>query len=174
MRVVNVRAMATGDDNLLVAPNNRLRLMRRLKDHYSFERAAMLTEHEIQLRVRYQETDGQGRLHHTNFFNYFEMGRTELLRAEGYTYRQIESEGWMLVVSEITCQYYLPAVYDDLLRLRTTVVEARGARVVNEYQVFRGDTLLAEGRSVVACVNREGRVTRLPERLLLNRDPNQG
>lgn len=125
----------------------------------------MLTEHEIELRVRYQETDGQGRLHHTNFFNYFEMGRTELLRAEGYTYRQIESEGWMLVVSEITCQYYLPAVYDDLLRLRTTVVEARGARVVNEYQVFRGDTLIAEGRSVVACVNREGRVARLPARL---------
>jgi acyl-CoA thioester hydrolase len=127
----------------------------------------MLTEHEIEIRVRYQETDGQGRLHHANYFTFFELGRTELLRAAGYTYRQIEDEGWMLVVAEITCQYLQPANYDDLLRLRTTVVESRGARVVNEYQVFRGETLLASGRSVVACINREGRVTRLPTRLLV-------
>ncbi len=128
----------------------------------------MITEHEIEIRVRYQETDGQGRLHHANFFTYFELGRTELLRAIGYTYRQIEEEGWMLVVSEITCKYHLPANYDDLLRLRTTVVESRGARVVNQYQVFRGEDLVAEGHSVVACINREGRVTRLPKSLLLN------
>jgi acyl-CoA thioester hydrolase len=130
----------------------------------------MLTQHEIQIRVRYQETDGQGRLHHSHFFTYFEQGRTELLRAAGYTYRQIESEGWMLVVAEISCQYYMPANYDDLLRLRTTVVEARGARVINKYQVFRGDTLLAEGASTVACINREGRVARLPQTLLVKRD----
>jgi acyl-CoA thioester hydrolase len=127
----------------------------------------MLTEHEIEIRVRYQETDAQGRLHHANYFTYFELGRTELLRAAGYNYRQLEAEGWMLVVSEVACQYYLPACYDDLLRLRTTVVEARGARAVNKYLVFRGEILLAEGRSVVACINREGRVTRLPPSLLM-------
>lgn len=127
----------------------------------------MLTHHEIEIRVRYQETDGQGRLHHANFFTYFELGRTELLRAVGYNYRQIEAEGWMLVVAEISCRYFLPALFDDLLRLRTTVVESRGARVVNHYQVFRGETLLADGRSVVACINRDGRVTRLPQRLML-------
>ena len=127
----------------------------------------MLTEHEIEIRVRYQETDGQGRLHHANYFTYFELGRTELLRAAGYTYRQIETEGWMLVVSEISCQYFLPAIYDDLLRLRTTVVEARGARAVNAYQIFRGESLLAEGRSVVACIKPDGRVARLPKGLLL-------
>jgi acyl-CoA thioester hydrolase len=130
----------------------------------------MLTEHEIEIRVRYQETDGQGRLHHAHFFTYFEQGRTELLRAAGYPYRQVESEGWMLVVADISCQYYLPASYDDLLRLRTTIVEARGARVVNKYQVFRGDTLLAEGRSTVACINREGRVARLPPALVFDPD----
>jgi acyl-CoA thioester hydrolase len=127
----------------------------------------MLREHEIEIRVRYQDTDGQGRVHHANYLTYFEMGRTELLRAAGYTYRQIESEGWMLVVSEVTCKYYLPAAYDDLLRLQTRVAEARGARVVNTYQVYRDDTLLAEGRSVVACINREGRVTRLPPGLMV-------
>jgi len=130
----------------------------------------MITEHEIEIRVRYQETDGQGRVHHANYLTYFELGRTELLRAAGYNYRLIEEDGWLLVVSEITCQYYFPAVFDDVLRLRTTIVEARGARVVNQYHVFRDDTLLAEGRSVVACINRAGRVTRLPRALQLNPD----
>jgi acyl-CoA thioester hydrolase len=130
----------------------------------------MLTEHEIEIRVRYQETDGQGRLHHANYFTYFEQGRTELLRAAGNTYRQIEAEGLMLVVSEITCRYFRPADYDDVLRLRTRVVEAHGARVVHEYQVFKGDQLVAEGRSTVACINRQGRPTRLPEALVVERD----
>jgi acyl-CoA thioester hydrolase len=127
----------------------------------------MLTHHVTEIRVRYQETDAQGRLHHANYFTYFELGRTELLRAAGYNYRLLESEGWMLVVKEITCKYHAPAQFDDLLHLHTTTTEARGARAVNTYQLFRGDTLLAEGRSVVACVNREGRATRLPRALML-------
>lgn len=131
----------------------------------------MLREHEIEIRIRYQETDGQGRLHHANYLTFFEQGRTELLRAAGYTYRQIEEEGWMLVVSEMNCKYFQPANYDDLLRVRTIVEEARGARIINRYQVFRGDTLLAEGHSVVACIDRQGRVTRLPPRLLVARQP---
>lgn len=130
----------------------------------------MLREHEIEIRVRYQETDGQGRLHHANFFTYFEMGRTELLRASGITYRQIEEEGWMLVVSEISCKYLQPGNYDDVLRLRTTVVETRAASVIHEYQVLRGETLLAKGRSVLACIDHQGRVQRLPEALLADRD----
>ena len=123
----------------------------------------MLAQHEIEIRVRYQETDGQKRLHHANYFTYFELGRTELLRAAGQSYRQFEEAGLMLVVAEISCKYYLPADYDDLLRLRTTTVTARGARVVHNYEVFRGGELVAEGHSVVACINREGRVTRLPK-----------
>ncbi len=122
----------------------------------------MLREHEIEIRVRYQETDGQGRLHHGNYFTYFELGRVELLRAAGHSYRELEASGLMLVVAEISCQYYLPASYDDLLRLRTMVVAARGARVEHRYEVRRDEELLAEGRSVVACINRQGRVTRLP------------
>lgn len=128
----------------------------------------MLAEHEIEIRVRYQETDGQGRLHHANFFTYFEMGRTELLRAGGIAYRQIEEQGCMLVVSEISCKYLQPANYDDVLRLRTSVVETRAASVINEYQLFRGETLLATGRSVLACIDRQGRLQRLPEALLTN------
>jgi acyl-CoA thioester hydrolase len=123
----------------------------------------MLTEHDVEIGVRYQETDGQGRVHHANYFTYFELGRTELLRAAGYDYRRIEEMGYLLVVHEISCVYHQPASFDDLLRLRTTTVSARGASVEHRYEVFRGQTLLAEGRSVIACVNRQGRVTRLPQ-----------
>jgi acyl-CoA thioester hydrolase len=130
----------------------------------------MLTRHEIEIRVRYQETDAQGRVHHANFFTYFELGRTELLRAAGYNYVELEKEGWMLVVSTIACKYHQPACYDDLLRLETTVVRARGARVDNAYRVFRGDTLVAEGTSTVACIDRQGRVRRLPDALLFDSD----
>lgn len=126
----------------------------------------MLRVHEIEIRVRYQETDGQGRVHHANFLTYFEQGRTELLRANGYNYRRIEEEGWLLVVYELSCKYRQPAVYDDVLRLRTTIERATGAKVIHRYEVFRDDTLLAEARSVLACIDREGRVTRLPQELI--------
>jgi acyl-CoA thioester hydrolase len=126
----------------------------------------MLTEHEIQIRVRYQETDAQGRVHHANYFTYFEQGRVELLRAAGYDYRRLEAEGYLLVVAEIACEYFLPASYDDLLTLRTTTVLAKGARVEHHYEVTRGGDLLARGRSVVACVTRAGKVSRLPKFLM--------
>ena len=123
----------------------------------------MLTEHDLPIRVRYQETDGQGRLHHANYFTYFELGRTEMLRASGKTYREVEEQNILLVVAEISCRYFLPALYDDLLTLRTRVVSAKGARIEHAYQVLRGDELLADGRSVVACIDRTGRVRRLPD-----------
>ncbi len=85
----------------------------------------MLRQHDVQIRVRYQETDGQARLHHANYFTYFEQGRTELLRAAGMSYLQVEQAGYLLVVVEIGCEYFLPAGFDDLLTVRTTVVRAQ-------------------------------------------------
>jgi acyl-CoA thioester hydrolase len=123
----------------------------------------MLTHHDLQIRVRYQETDAMGRLHHANYLTYFELGRTEMLRADGASYRQVEEQGLFLVVSEIICRYMRPANYDDVLTLRTTVLSARGARIEHEYQLFRGTELLATGRSTVACVDRTGAVKRLPD-----------
>jgi acyl-CoA thioester hydrolase len=122
----------------------------------------MLTEHEIEIRVRYQETDGQGRVHHANYLTWFELGRVELLRASGHSYRELEEAGVFLVVAEAAIQYFLPARFDDVLRLRTTTVRAKGARIEHRYQVFRGQELLAEGMTIVACIDRMGRVTRLP------------
>lgn len=128
----------------------------------------MLREHEIEIRVRYQETDAQARVHHANYLNYFEIGRVELLRAAGYSYRELEESGVMLVVSEAFCRYFLPANYDDLLRLRTTTVRAKGARIEHRYELFRKDELLAEGRTTVACITQDGKVGRLPSWLRLD------
>lgn len=122
----------------------------------------MLCEHEIEIRVRYQETDAQGRMHHANYFTWFELGRVELLRAAGHSYASLEQAGIHLVVAEINCRYYQGAVFDDLLRLRTTTVRAKGARIEHSYTIHRGETLLAEGTSTVACIDNAGRVTRLP------------
>src|ERR1043165_4572706 len=120
-------------------------------------------QHEIEIRVRYQETDGQGRVHHANYLTWFELGRVELLRSMGHSYRELEAAGVFLVVAEMSVQYYLPAYFDDVLRLRTTTVHAKGARIEHRYEVLRGEELLAEGTTTVACINREGRVTRLPQ-----------
>lgn len=123
----------------------------------------MLPQHEIEIRVRYQETDAQARVHHANYLTYFELARVELLRAGGYSYKALEESGILLVVAEVNIRYFLPAEYDDQLRIRITTVEAKGARITHAYEVLRGDDKLCEGRTVVACINREGRVQRLPE-----------
>ena len=126
----------------------------------------MLFFHEITIRVRYQETDAQGHVHHANYLNYFEQGRVELLRAAGHSYRDFESQGLMLVVVEVHCRYLGPSQFDDELTLRTTTEHIRGTRIRHHYHVLRGDTILVDATTVVACVNREGRPQRLPKWLL--------
>jgi len=122
----------------------------------------MLQTHEIEVRVRYQETDGQGRVHHANYLTWFELARVELLRAAGHSYKELEEAGIFLVVAEASLQYYVPAFFDDVLRLRVTVLHAKGARIQHDYKIFRGNDLLAEGSTTIACVNRTGRASRLP------------
>jgi len=120
--------------------------------------------HETTIRVRYQETDGQRRVHHANFLTYFEVGRTEMLRSGGGgTYRDFEDAGLFLVVSEATCSYRMAADYDDLLTVRTRVAKAGGASLEHAYEIVRGSTIIATGTTTVVCVDREGRVRRLPE-----------
>jgi acyl-CoA thioester hydrolase len=123
--------------------------------------------HSIDLRVRYQETDAQGHVHHSTFVNWFEIGRIELLRAIGHSYRDLEEQGLFLVVAEVGCNYLAPAFYDDVLTLTTTVTQAKGARIRHDYDVRRGDDPIAHGFTVVASVGRDGRVRRLPDWLRL-------
>lgn len=122
----------------------------------------MITEHEIEIRVRYQETDAQGHVHHANYLTWFELGRCEMLRAAGRGYEQLEAEGIILVVSEMNCKYYRPCRFGEAVRLRTTVVKSKGARICHKYQISRAGELLAEGESTIACIDRSGMVRRLP------------
>jgi acyl-CoA thioester hydrolase len=118
---------------------------------------------EIQIRVRYAETDQMGFLHHANYLVYFELGRVELLRSRGLNYKQIEAQGFFLVIAKAHVHYHCPAHYDDLLVLRTHVVRATGARIDHHYELLRGEQLIAEGDTTLACVDRAGQLQRIPE-----------
>lgn len=123
----------------------------------------MLQHHETQLRVRYCETDAMGFLHHSHYVNYFEVGRTELFRAQGGNYRLMEDRGLYFVVAEFRCRYHAPARYDDLVTVRTTVADVGAAKLRHDYELFCNGRLLATGHSVLACVDRDGRVQRIPD-----------
>ena len=118
---------------------------------------------EITIRVRYAETDRMGLLHHANYLVYFEQGRTELLRQSGRTYKDVEDEGFFLVLAKMEVRYRQPARYDDLLTLRTTVTRTTPVRIEHRYELLRDGVLLAEGSSTLACVDGEGKLQALPE-----------
>ncbi|PQO38323.1 acyl-CoA thioesterase [Blastopirellula marina] len=122
----------------------------------------MLTEHTIEVRVRYQETDAQGRVHHANYITYFELARTEMLRAGGFNYKRMEEEGLLLVVRDVQCRYHLPAEFDDLLQVTVKTVKAKGARIELNYEIRRDDDVIVEGSTLLACITREGKPTRIP------------
>ena len=124
--------------------------------------------HEIEIRVRYQETDGQRRVHHGNYLTYFEMGRTEMLRAQGYTYKAFEDAGLFMVVAEATCRYLAAAEYDDLLILRTYVGKISAASIRHTYELVRGKRIIATGETLVVCVDSDGKIRKLPNWLLPN------
>jgi len=115
------------------------------------------------LRVRYAETDQMGVVHHGNYFAWFEVGRTELLREKGYSYRELETEGVRLPVIEAQARYLRPAFYDDVLEVRTRLLEISGARLKFAYEVVRGGSeLLATATTAHAAVDPQGRPRRLP------------
>jgi len=118
---------------------------------------------DIQIRVRYDEVDGMGILHHARYLVYFEMGRTELLRRNGLRYRDLEQQGLFYVITRIECRYRTPARYDDLLTLTTTTKRLTPVRVEHSYVLRRDRQVLAEASSMLALVDRDGRPTRLPD-----------
>lgn len=122
-----------------------------------------MTTGEIQIRVRYAETDKMGLLHHANYLVYFEQARTELLRVRGRTYKDMEDEGFFLVVARLEVKYKAPAHYDDVLTIRTTVTKSSPIRIEHKYEVLRDGTLIAEGNSTLACVGRDGKLCAMPD-----------
>jgi acyl-CoA thioester hydrolase len=124
-------------------------------------------ESTSEVRVRYAETDQMGIAHHAEYFAWFEVGRTDLLRRRGLTYRELEQSGVRLPVIETHARFRRPAFYDDVLEIRTRLVELSGARVSFEYEVVRrgNPDVLAVGSTSHAAVDVEGRPRRLPPEL---------
>jgi len=118
------------------------------------------------VRVRYAETDKMGVVYYANYLVWFEVGRTDLLRARGWSYREMEGEGFALPVVEAVCEYRRPALYDDELEVQTTGVLLSPVRVRFDYRVVRpaDATTVAEGHTVHASLDRSGKPTRLPAR----------
>jgi acyl-CoA thioester hydrolase len=120
------------------------------------------------LRVRYAETDQMGVVYYANYFVWFEVARTDLIRSLGWSYREMEAAGFILPVIEATCQYRRPSRYDDELEVRTTGRLTTPVRLEFDYEVVvKGqDEPIATGRTRHAAVTPDGKPCRLPSRIV--------
>jgi acyl-CoA thioester hydrolase len=121
-----------------------------------------MIQSRAQVVVRYAETDMMGVVYHGNYLPWFEIGRTTLLKEMSLPYRQLEAEGYRLPVLEVGAKYFRPALYDDTITIVTTLNEKPLLRIRLEYEVKRGDELLATGFTVHAFIDREGKPVRPP------------
>lgn len=128
-------------------------------------RHTTLQSHTITVVPRYAETDKGGVVHHSVFPVWFEMGRTELLRANGIVYKDLEAAGVFFVVAELRIKYRRPVFYDEPLRLETTCSKVTAAKVEHAYRLLRerDGLLLTEGWSVLACIGADRSIRRIPE-----------
>jgi len=127
----------------------------------------MLTHHDVTIRVRYAETDQMGVVYHSNFLIWFEVGRVELMRALGFDYKQMElQDDIYIVVADVHCRYHHPARYDELLTVRTRILEAKTRTLKFGYEVFRqpGQKLLATGHTIHVACTRAGQVKHFPDK----------
>jgi acyl-CoA thioester hydrolase len=123
---------------------------------------------EARVRVIYGDTDQMGVVYYANYFRYFEFSRSEYFRARGGNYRDIEKDGKFLPVVEASCSYRAPARYDDVLIIKASVSELRGATLTFTYEARReaDGELLCTGQTRHACIRRDGRATRIPEEIV--------
>jgi acyl-CoA thioester hydrolase len=124
-----------------------------------------MLSHQSTYRVIYGDTDNMGIAYYANYLRWFEIGRTELLRAWGVAYREIEARGILLPVSEAHCKYMTPARYDDVLRISATLDPEVKAGLKIDYHITseNGQTTHATGYTRHAFLNRDGRVIRPPD-----------
>ncbi len=120
---------------------------------------------EIEIRVRYVEVDRMGVLHHSRYWVYFEMGRTELLRRQGIPYSRCEEMGVYFVVANCSARFLCPVSYDEVLALTTRVAKTGRARIDHTYELKRKSDgqLLATAETTIASVTREGRIIPIPD-----------
>jgi acyl-CoA thioester hydrolase len=126
-----------------------------------------MSEARSTVRVRYAETDQMGVVYYANYLVWFEVGRTDWLRETGWSYREMEADGYSLPVIEARCTYHESARYDDEIEVRTTSTLASPVRIQFLYEVVRAadGTKLASGMTTHAALDRSGRPCRLPDRV---------
>ena len=119
------------------------------------------------VRVRYAETDKMGVAYYANYLVWFEVGRTDLLRTLGWSYREMEEAGIILPVIEAHCEYRQPSWYDDELEVRTQGRLLSAVRIQFDYELVRrgDDGTTAVGRTIHAALDAARRPCRLPERI---------
>ena len=124
---------------------------------------------ETRVRVRYAETDQMGVVYHSNHLIWFEVGRVELLRQLGFSYRDMEREdGRFIAVAEAKCRYRAPVYYDEEVVIRTRLKHVRESVVVFSYELLRSDggALLAEGETTHIVTDANMKIAALPEKYL--------
>jgi acyl-CoA thioester hydrolase len=124
---------------------------------------------ETRLRVRYAETDQMGVVYHSNHLIWFEVGRVELMRQMGFSYRDMEREdGRFIAVAEVKCRYRAPVYYDEEVLIRTRLKSVRESVVVFSYELVSADngTLLAEGETTHIVTDSKMKIAVLPEKYL--------
>ena len=134
--------------------------------------------HETEIRVRYAETDKMGIVHHANYLVWFEAGRSELCRASGFSYKEMEADGLLMLVAESYLRYKAPAHYEDILIIRTKVAEIRSRSIRFVYEVYRpeDDTLIAEGETMHLMTDADRNVRTIPDiykSKLINAEPTE-
>ena len=134
-----------------------------MKPDPSHPAAEPIQQHTLSLRVRYPEVDAMGYVHHSRYIQYLEMGRIELLRSTGHSYADLERAGVYFVVIKLEVRYRAPAKYDEELTLVTRLMKKSHVRLDHTYELRRGETLLAEASTTIACVDREGQLQQIPE-----------
>jgi acyl-CoA thioester hydrolase len=117
-------------------------------------------------RVIYGDCDSMAIVYYSNYLRFFEIGRTELLRDMGLTYREVEEKGFFLPATETYLKYLKPAVYDDLILIETTIGFVRRASSRFNYTIFRGSEILVQGYTVHACLDRDDKIVRFPDFLI--------
>jgi acyl-CoA thioester hydrolase len=126
---------------------------------------ATIQSHTITIVPRYAETDQGGIVHHSVYPVWFEIGRTELLRVNNVAYKDLEETGVFFVVAELHIKYRRPAKYDEKLQLETSCSKVSSSKVEHIYKLTRccDGVILAEGSSLLACVDAHGKICRIPE-----------
>ena len=118
----------------------------------------------LEIRPRYVECDPMGVVHHSVYPVWFEMGRTEMLRSWGGSYRAMEESGAFLVVADLAIRYRLPARYDEVLTLTTHLLESGRARIRHGYRLQDSEgRLLVTATTTIACVDAAGTLRPVPE-----------